>query len=89
MKAFITVTGKDTTGVIARVAGQCAALGVNVEDVSQSILHGVFAMIMLVNLDGCGAGVEELRGKFQTLADEMGMQITVTRQEVFDAMHKI
>lgn len=89
MKAFITVTGKDTTGVIARVAGQCAELGVNVEDVSQSILQGVFAMIMLVNLDNCSSSVEELRSKFQTLADEMEMQITVTRQEVFDAMHKI
>lgn len=89
MKAFITVTGKDTVGVITRVSGLCADLGVNVEDVTQSILQGMFAMIMLVNLDNCTVSCEELRQRFLALAQEMGMQITVTRQEVFDAMHKI
>ena len=89
MKAFITVTGKDTVGVIARVSSLCAELNINVEDVSQSILQGMFAMIMLVDLDKCSADGETLRGRFQQLGEDMGMQITVTRQEVFDAMHKI
>ncbi len=89
MKAFITVTGKDTVGVITRVSGLCAELGVNVEDVTQSILQGMFAMIMLVNLDGCTVSCDALRQRFLALGQEMDMQITVTRQEVFDAMHKI
>ena len=89
MKVFITVIGKDTVGVIARVSGLCAQLGINVEDVTQSILQGMFAMIMLVDMSGSAATSGELRAAFNALADEMGMQITLTRQEVFDAMHTI
>ena len=47
MKAFITVVGKDTVGVVARVSGLCSQMGINIEDISQSILQGMFAMIML------------------------------------------
>ncbi len=89
MKAFITVIGKDTVGVIARVSGLCAQLGINVEDVTQSILQGMFAMIMLVDLSACTVSGAELRTAFDRLSAEMEMQITLTRQEVFDAMHTI
>ncbi len=89
MKAFITVSGKDTIGVIARVSNQCAALGINVEDVTQRLLKGMFAMIMLVDLDHCTVSIDEMHQKFADLGQEMGMQIVVTRQEVFDAMHNI
>ena len=89
MKAFVTVIGKDTVGVIARVSGLCAQLGINVEDVTQSILQGMVAMSMLVDLSGSNATSTEMRAAFDKLADEMGMQITLTRQEVFDAMHTI
>ena len=87
MKAFITVIGKDTVGVIAKVSGLCARMGINVEDVTQSILQGMFAMIMLVDLSACTTESAQLRAEFNNLAEEMGMQITLTRQEVFDAMH--
>ena len=89
MKAFVTVIGHDTVGVIARVSGLCAELGITVEDVTQSILQGMFAMIMLVDISGCKASHEELHARFAALSEEMGMQITLTRQEVFDAMHTI
>lgn len=89
MKAFVTVIGKDTVGVIAKVSGLCAQLGINVEDVTQSILQGMFAMIMLVDLSACTVTSAEMHTAFNQLAGEMGMQINVTRQEVFDAMHTI
>ena len=73
MKAFITVIGHDTVGVVAKVAG----------------LQGMFAMIMLVDISKCNVGHEELHKRCDALAAEMGMQINVTRQEVFDAMHTI
>ena len=50
MKAFITVIGHDTVGVVAKVAALCSELNINIEDVTQSILQGMFAMIMLVDL---------------------------------------
>ena len=53
MKAFITVIGHDTVGDVAKVAGLCTELNINIEDVTQSILQGMFAMIMLVDLSNC------------------------------------
>ena len=89
MKAFITVMGHDTVGVVAKVSGLCSELNINIEDVTQSILQGMFAMIMLVDLSHCDVHHEELHRRTDALAAEMKMQINVTRQEVFDAMHTI
>jgi ACT domain-containing protein len=89
MKAFITVIGHDTVGVVARVSALCSARNINIEDITQSILQGMFAMIMLVDLSGCNVSHEELRAQMESLGHEMGMQISLTRQEVFDAMHTI
>ena len=89
MKAVITVIGRDTVGVIARVSAVCAELNINIEDVTQSILQGMFAMIMLVDLSNCNVDHDQLHKRTDALAAEMGMQINVTRQEVFDAMHTI
>jgi len=89
MKAFITVIGHDTVGVIAKVSGLCSELNINIEDVTQSILQGMFAMIMLVDISNCSVSHEELHRRVDSLAKEMKMQINLTRQEVFDAMHTI
>ena len=89
IKASITVMGHDTVGVVAKVSGLCSELNINIEDVTQSILQGMFAMIMLVDLSHCNVGHEELHRRTDALAAEMKMQINVTRQEVFDAMHTI
>ena len=73
MKAFITVIGHDTVGVVARVSGLCSELNINIEDVTQSILQGMFAMIMLVDISKCSISHEELHQKMDALAAEMGM----------------
>ena len=72
MKAFITVVGKDTVGVVARVSGLCSELSINIEDISQSILQGMFAMIMLVDLSHCSVSHEELRGRIDALGRGAG-----------------
>ena len=79
MKAVITVIGHDTVGVVARVSAVCAELNINI----------MFCMIMLVDISACASEPAEIRARFDTLGQEMGMQVTVTRQEVFDAMHKV
>lgn len=89
MKAVITVVGKDTVGVIAKVSTVCAELNINVEDVTQSIMQDMFCMIMLVNLSNCSQDMTAVRSRFEALAQEMGMEIHLTREEVFDAMHHI
>ena len=89
MKAVITVIGHATVGVVARVSAVCAELNINIEDITQSILQDMFCMIMLVDISACASEPAEIRARFDTLGQEMGMQVTVTRQEVFDAMHKV
>ena len=58
MKAFITVIGHDTVGVVAKVAALCCELNINIEDVTQSVLQGMFAMIMLVDISKCSVSHE-------------------------------
>ena len=53
MKAVITVIGRDTVGVVAKVSAVCAELNINIEDISQSIMQDMFCMIMLVSLNHC------------------------------------
>ncbi len=89
MKAFITVVGHDTVGVVAKVSSLCSEMNINIEDVTQSILQGMFAMIMLVDISNCNVSHEEMHRRYDALGKEMGMEINVTRQEVFDAMHVI
>lgn len=84
MKAVITVIGQDTVGVVAKVSAVCAELNINIEDVSQSIMQNMFCMIMLVDLSKANAEAAEVRDRFAALGKEMKMQVTVTRQEVFD-----
>ena len=88
-KAFITVIGKDAVGVIARIASQCSEMNINIEDVTQSIIQGMFCMIMLVDVSKCNVSPQDMHDSFEALGKKMGMQINLTRQEVFDAMHKI
>ena len=89
MKAVITVVGKDTVGVVARVGAVCGNLNINIEDITQSIMQEMFCMIMLVDLSRCNVSHEQVREALADLGKEMGMQVTITRQEVFEAMHHI
>ena len=89
MKAVITVVGRDTVGVVAKVSGVCSELNINIEDVTQSIMQEMFCMIMLVNLEKCNVIHDAMRARFAKAGEEMGMQVNITRQEVFDAMHRI
>lgn len=89
MKAVVTVIGKDTVGVIARISAVCSKLNINIEDVTQSIMQDLFCMIMLVDLSGCNVEQAVMRAEFDRAGEELHMQVNVTRQEVFDAMHHI
>lgn len=89
MKAVITVIGRDTVGVVAKVSAVCAELNINIEDISQSIMQEMFCMIMLVNLEKCTAPMKTVRAALDKVAAAMNMELHLTREEVFDAMHHI
>ena len=81
-KALISVTGQDTTGIIARVATKLSELNINILDITQTILSGCFTMMMVVDLDA----VDEA---FQPIREEMHLNIHLQRMDIFDAMHRI
>ena len=71
------------------VSQVCAELNINIEDVTQSIMQEMFCMIMLVNLEKCTAPMETVRAALGKVAAAMNMELHLTREEVFDAMHHI
>ena len=89
MLAVITVTGKDTVGVLAKVSGECAAVGANIIDVSQTVMQGVFAMIMMVDIDKITCDFTEMVDRMEKLGQGMGYVIHVMHEDLFNAMHRI
>ena len=89
MNAVITVLGKDNVGILAKVSNECAAVGVNITDVTQSVLQGMFAMIMFVDITECTVPFSELVDKLTEKGNEMGVKIHVMHEDIFNAMHTI
>ena len=87
MKAVITVIGKDTVGILAKVSGVCADVQANVAEVTQSVMQEYFAMIMMVEIDQMTCSIEELKGKLGDVLPEM--QIHVMHEDIFNSMHRI
>ena len=89
MKAIVTVTGKDKTGIIAGVSAALSEYGVNILDISQTVLQEYFAMIMLVDLAGCTVTFAALSDTLSKTGTGLCMDIRIMREEIFDAMHRI
>ena len=89
MKAVITVIGKDRVGILATVSGTCAEHNINVLEVTQNILQGLFSMIMIVDVSAADMEIDHLAAVFSALGQEIGMDIRFTRTELYDAMHHI
>ena len=89
MKAIITVIGKDQVGIMYGVSGVLNDLGVNIEDVTQTIMQEYFTMLMLVRIDESKAGFGEVRVALEELGEAKNLSIRIQKEEIFDTMHKI
>ena len=89
MKAIISVIGKDTFGILAKVSAVCSENRANISDVTQSILQDMFVMVMLVDISHESCDLAHLRGDLNTLAGELGMQINIMHEDIFNSMHRI
>ena len=89
MNAVITVLGKDNVGILAKVASECAEVGVNITEVTQSVLQGMFAMIMFVDISGCTVPFSQLVDALTAKGEEMGVKVHVMHEDIFNAMRKI
>ena len=89
MKCVISVLGKDTTGIVAKVATTLLECGANIDDISQTLLGEIFSMTMMVTLDLDVADFNTTQERLRAAGEEIGVQITIQREDVFQAMYSI
>ena len=89
MKAVVTVTGKDTVGIIAAVSAECAKFGGNIVEISQSVLHEYFAMIMLVDIEKLEVPFADFAEALATLGTSKCLDIRAMHEDIFNSMHRI
>ena len=89
MRAVVTVTGKDRTGIIAKVSAFLAEKGANIEDISQTVLGEYFAMIMIADVSGVKGEISTLAKECAELGKQIGMSIYLQHEDIFNAMHNV
>ena len=89
MKAVITVTGKDKVGIIAMASTECSKFGVNILDISQTVMDEYFAMIMLVDIDNINTDFSAFAENMANKGQANGVDIRVMHEDIFNTMHKI
>ena len=87
-RTVITVVGKDAVGIMAKVCTYLAQNGVNILDISQTIVQGFFNMMMIVDT-GNVKSFENLSHELEQIGDEIGVVIKCQHEEIFDRMHRI
>ena len=88
-KTLITVTGKDTVGIIARVCTYLADNQINIEDISQTIMQGYFHMLMITDTHLSGKTTAEIGAELDEIGKEIGVSVRCQREDIFDMMHRI
>jgi ACT domain-containing protein len=89
MRAVITVIGKDRKGIIAGISSELASADINILDISQTTLQEYFAMIMLVDMAGTSLSFPAIQKKLASKGQELGMDVKIQREDIFNAMHEI
>ena len=88
-KTIITVVGKDTVGIIARVCTYLAENKINILDISQTIVQEYFNMMMIVDTNQMDKHFGQMADELETLGGEIGVDIKCQKEEIFDKMHRI
>ena len=88
-KTIITVVGKDTVGIIARVCAYLAEKQINILDISQTIVSGYFNMMMVVDRTNATNSFGDMADEMEKVGEEIGVVIKCQREEIFDKMHII
>lgn len=88
-KAIITVVGKDTVGIIAKVCTYLAETKINILDISQTIVDGYFNMMMIVDIDRASKSTGDVIKDLDALGSDIGVVIRMQMEEIFTKMHRI
>ncbi|MBQ9700997.1 MAG: ACT domain-containing protein [Lachnospiraceae bacterium] len=88
-KTVITVVGKDTVGIIAKVCTYLAENNVNILDISQTIVQDYFNMMMIVDANNAEKKFGQLADEMAELGEQIGVQIKMQSEDIFNIMHRI
>ncbi len=89
MKAVVTVMGNDKTGIIARTSTLLAENNVNILDITQTIVQSIFTMVMLVDMTNSKQELSALTIDLNQLGQDMGVEIRIQHEDIFNSMHRI
>ena len=88
-KSIITVVGKDTVGITAKVCTYLAENNINILDISQTIVQGYFNMMMIVDMNEAKEEFREVSEELNKIGEEIGVTIRCKRSEIFEKMHRL
>ena len=88
-KRIITVVGKDSIGITAKVCVYLAENSVNILDIAQTIVGGYFNMMMITDMSGAKKSFADVSNEMDKLGEEIGVAIKCQREEIFEKMHRI
>lgn len=89
MRAVLTVIGRDMVGILAGVSGICAETGVNITEVTQSIMQDLFAMIMLVDISESRVSFSALSDRLSEYGEKNGLSVRIMHEDIFNSMHRV
>ena len=89
MRAVITVMGNDRTGIIAKVSNTLADIDVNILDITQTTMQGIFTMVMLADISKCGVEFGGFVNILEQAGRELGVVVSVWHEDIFNSMHRI
>ena len=89
MHAIVTVIGHDRVGIIAGICVALANINVNVLDISQTILGGMFTLIMLVDVQDASVPFDRIATALDEEGERLGVNIRIQREDIFNAMHRV
>ena len=88
-KVVVTVIGADQVGIVAGVSAELAKYNVNILDISQTILDGIFNMTLICDMENAKAPLQEMQDAFEKLGEKLGVEVRAQLADIFYAMHRI
>ena len=88
-RIIITIVGKDHVGIVARTCNYLADNGINILDITQTILQVFFNMMMIVDISRSGKSFDEIQSDLEALGQDIGVNIRCQREEIFTSMHRL
>ncbi|MDE6470831.1 MAG: ACT domain-containing protein [Eubacterium sp.] len=89
MRAVITVVGKDTVGILAKVSDICANSNINITEVSQTVMEDMFCMIMMADISASSVEFTKFSDELSKYGEENNLSIHAMHEDIFNSMHRI